>query len=137
MNDIIILEMNIRDFFYNIIIAAKKILQQISYDAQKMDSVFEDHYLLEFYYLYPNVSSGTFAAKTNIPQIKIDQYITEKYGLDFFQLSNKFRIEHFLGKNALVVSVENLDISSLKGSGFTNLVEFKNAFSIYAPISLN
>jgi hypothetical protein len=87
--------------------------------------------------LYPNVSSATFAAKTDILQTKIDQYTMEKYGLEFFQLCNKHRIEHFLGKNAVFVSVENLDNSSLKGTGFTNIEEFKNAFSIYAPISFN
>ena len=129
--------MNIREKISSVIVGAKKYLQQISYEEPRLESVFQDQFFLEFYYLYPNVSSATFAAKTDILQTKIDQYTMEKYGLDFFQLCNKYRIEHFLGKNALVVSDDKLDNSSLKGSGFTNLVEFKNAFNIYAPISLN
>ena len=129
--------MNLREKISSVIVGAKKYLQQISYEEPRLESVFQDQFFLELYYLYPNVSSATFAAKTDILQTKIDQYTMEKYGLEFFQLCNKHRIEHFLGKNALVVSDDKLDNSSLKGSGFTNLVEFKNAFNIYAPISLN
>ena len=129
--------MSIRGKFNYVIAVAKKILQQISYEELNMEALFEEHFFSEFYYLYPNVSSSTFSAKINIPQTKIDQYLMEKYGLDFFQLCNKYRIEHFLSKNAVVVLEDNLGNFPLKGTGFTNLREFKNAFSIYATFPLN
>ena len=129
--------MSIRSRFNYVIAGAIKILQQINYEEPNMDSVFEEHFFSEFYYLYPNVSSSTFSAKINIPQTKIDQYLMEKYGLDFFQLCNKLRIEYFLSKHSIDVSENNLDSFSLKGTGFTNMDEFKNAFNMYASSPKN
>jgi hypothetical protein len=126
--------MNIREFFYKVIEVAKKIMQQISYQAPNLDAFFEEHYFLEFYYLYPNVSSATFSSKTNIPQIKIDQYTMKKYGLDFFQLCNKLRIHYFLSKELSIISRNNF---TLKGTGFSTLEDFNTALKLYAPISLN
>ncbi len=129
--------MNISEILKNVVAGTKNILQQIIYEAPNMEAFFEDHFFSEFYYLYPNVSSTTFSPKTNIPQIKIDQYLMEKYGLDFFQLCNKYRIVHFLSKNAVVVSENNFRNFSLKGTGFTNKDEFTIALNLYANISLN
>ena len=56
----------------------------------------------------------------------------DKYGLDFFQLCNKYRIEHFLSKNPTVVSENNLSNFSLKGTGFTNKEDFSNALNEWA-----
>jgi hypothetical protein len=129
--------MNIREKISSVIVGAKKYFQQTNYEEHRLESVFQDQFFLEFYYLYPNVSSATFAAKTDILQTKIDQYTMEKYGLEFFQLCNKHRIEHFLSKNSIVFTEDNFGNFSLKGTGFTNTEEFKNAYSIYASISLN
>ena len=129
--------MSIRSRFNYVIAGAIKILQQINYEEPNMDSVFEEHFFSEFYYLYPNVSSTTFSAKTNIPQTKIDQFTMKKYGLDFFQLCNKFRIDYFLSKKSAVISENNFFIFPLKGTGFTNRDEFNSALNLYAPISLN
>ena len=93
--------MRIRQILNNVVAEAKKLIQDIMYKESNMEDVFEEHYFLELYYLYPNVSSESFAAKSFNPQTKIDQYVMEKYGLDFFQLCNKYRIEHFLSKNAV------------------------------------
>ena len=123
--------MNIREILKNVIVGTKNILQQIFYEAPNMEAVFEDHFFSEFYYLYPNVTSESYAAKTNIPQIKIDQFIMDKYGLDFFQLCNKYRIEYFLSKKSTVVSENNFN---LKGNGFTNTEEFNTALKLYNPI---
>ncbi len=61
----------------------------------------------------------------------------DKYGLDFFQLCNKFRIDYFLSKKSAVISENNFFIFPLKGTGFTNRDEFNSAMNLYAPISLN
>ena len=124
--------MRIRQILNNVVAVAKKLIQDILYKESNMEDVFEEHYFLELYYLYPNVSSESFAAKSFNPQTKIDQYVMEKYGLDFFQLCNKLRIEYFLSKHSIDVSENNLDSFSLKGTGFTNMDEFKNAFNRYA-----
>jgi hypothetical protein len=124
--------MKIREILNNVVAGAKRLLQQVSYDAPNMEAVFEKHFFSEFYYLYPNVSSTTFSSKTNIPQIKIDQFIMDKYGLDFFQLCNKYRIEHILSKNPTVVSENNFSNFSLKGTGFTKIEEFTNALNEWA-----
>ena len=120
-----------------VITSAKNFLKEIYSEEPMMELIFEEHFFFELYYLYPNVSSDTFASKTNIHQKKIVQFSMEKYGLDFFQLCNKYRIEHFLSKQSIVFSEDKLNNFSLRGTGFTNIDEFKNAFSIYAAISLN
>ena len=126
--------MNISKILKNVVAGTKNILQQISFDAPNMEVVFADHFFSEFYYLYPNVSSESFAVKTNISQIIIDQFIMDKYGLDFFQLCNKYRIDHFLSKKSTVVSENIFSNFSLKGTGFTNKEEFNNALKLYGPI---
>ena len=129
--------MNIREKISSVIVGAKKYLQEIISNEPNMDFVFQEQFFFELYYLYPGVSSKAFSVVTNIPQIKIDQFTIEKYGLDFLQLCNKYRIEHFLSKNSIVVSEDNLDNFSLKGTGFTSSNEFKNALKIYDPVSMN
>ena len=129
--------MNIREKVSSLFVGVKKYLQQINYEVPMMELVFEEHFFFELYYLYPNVSADTFASKTNIHQKKIVQFSMEKYGLNFFQLCNKYRIEHFLSKQSIVFSEDKLNNFSLRGTGFTNIEEFKNAFSLYATISLN
>ena len=114
-----------------VITSTKNYLKKIYNEEPMMELVFQEQFFSEFYYLYPNVTSGTFAVKTNIPQMKIDQYTMDKYGLDFSKLCNKYRIEHFLSKKSTVVSENNF---SIKGTGFTNKEEFNNALKLYAPI---
>jgi hypothetical protein len=41
----------------------------------------------------------------------------EKYGLDFFQLCDKLRIDHFLIKRQIVFSENSFCNFSLKGTG--------------------
>jgi hypothetical protein len=54
---------------------------------------------------------------TNIPKIEFDQFVMEKYGLDFFQLCDKLRIDHFLIKRQIVFSENSFCNFSLKGTG--------------------
>ena len=129
--------MNIKKKLSFVITRTKNYLKEIFNEEPIMDLVFEEHFFFELYYLYPNVSADTFASKTNIHQKKIVQFSMEKYGLNFFQLCNKYRIEYFLSKQSIVFSEDKSNDFSLRGTGFTNIEEFKNAFSLYATISSN
>ena len=122
--------MNILSNFFSVYCCCKKILQELSYVVQNMDSVFEHHFFWNSIICFPCVSSQSFSVVTNIPKIEIDQFVMEKYGLDFFQLCDKLRIEHFLNKRKIDFSENSFCNFSLKGTGFTNRNEFNNAMNL-------
>jgi hypothetical protein len=98
----------------------------VSIDLKFEKLFFEDHY-----YLYPNVTSSDFSAISSLTEDQINEYTHLKYGLDFNQLCDQYRVKRFMEKVNSSVS-DNLTIGSLvKGSGFSSAQDLQTALKTY------
>lgn len=99
----------------------------ISIDIKFEKLFFEDHY-----YLYPNVTAFDFSEISNVSVEKINEYTFQKYGLDFNQLCDQYRVKRFMEKVNSSVS-DNLTVGSLvKGSGFSSAEDLQLALKTYS-----
>ena len=99
----------------------------VSIDIKFEKLFFEDHY-----YLYPNVTASDFSEISNISAEKINEYTILKFGLDFNQLCDQYRVKRFMEKVNSSVS-DNLTVGSLvKGSGFSNAEDLQLALKTYS-----
>ena len=99
--------------------------------ASSIDIKFEKLFFEDHYYLYPNVTPLDFSMISNLTEDQINEYTHLKYGLDFNQLCDQYRVKRFMEKVNSSVS-DNLTIGTLvKGSGFSSAQDLQLALKTY------
>lgn len=123
--------MNFKERVNSIVTTIKHSIFGMPNYAVSVDIKFEKLFFEDHYYLYPNVTSSDFSAISNLTEDQINEYTHLKYGLDFNQLCDQYRVKRFMDKVNSSVS-DNLTIGTLvKGSGFSSAQDLQTALKTY------
>lgn len=99
--------------------------------AVSVDLKFEKLFFEDRYYLYPNVTASDFSAISNLTKEQINEYTQSKFGLEFNQLCDQYRVKRFMEKVNSSVS-DNLTVGTLvRGSGFNTAEDLQTALKTY------
>ncbi len=123
--------MNFKEKVNSIVTNIKHSILGMPNYAVSIDIKFEKLFFEDHYYLYPNVTSSDFSTISNLTEEQINEYTHLKYGLDFNQLCDQYRVKRFMEKVNSSVS-DNLTIGTLvKGSGFSSAQDLQTALKTY------
>jgi hypothetical protein len=123
--------MNFKEKVNSVVTNIKNTIFGMPNYAVSIDLKFEKLFFEDQYYLYPNVTSSDFSAISSLSEDQINEYTHLKYGLDFNQLCDKYRVKRFMEKVNSSVS-DNLTIGTLvKGSGFSTAQDLQSALKTY------
>jgi hypothetical protein len=123
--------MNLKEKVNSIINTIKHYIFGMPNYAVSIDLKFEKLFFEDHYYLYPNITSADFSTISNLTKEQINEYTNSKYGLDFNQLCDQYRVKRFMEKVNSSVS-DNLTIGTLvKGSGFSTAEDLQIALKTY------
>jgi len=123
--------MNFKEKVNSVVTNIKNTIFGMPNYAVSIDLKFEKLFFEDHYYLYPNVTSSDFSAISGLTEDQINEYTHLKYGLDFNQLCDQYRVKRFMEKVNSSVS-DNLTIGTLvKGSGFSSAQDLQTALKTY------